>query len=86
MKLDIPVWDRPDILESFESERERRHISTPRLTYDCFNAKCKGTDDKVRCSKGHTLYALSPDGSLSVNSVLRGRTAKICKTCEDFNG
>ena len=46
-----------------------------RLTFDCFLTRER--EGKVICSIGHPL-------SMALASVLRSRTAKICKTCKDF--
>ena len=77
------VWDRPDVLDSMETQREQRRALNPRQTFDCFNAHVRG--DRVVCLKGYHLGA-SKDGSLYLLSVLKGTTSSECKNCQDFNG
>ena len=46
-----------------------------RLTYDCFNALCRG--EKVVCRRGY-------DVKLSVTDAIRGVCDKTCAICMDF--
>jgi|GEM_PF-3858238 len=77
------IWERPDVLDSFETKREKRRALNPRLTFDCFNAHARG--DRVVCVKGYHL-GCSNDGSLYLASVLEGIASAKCKSCPDFNG
>jgi len=76
------IWDNKPALDKLENERNRKRISSKRLTFDCFNVRVRG--DEVTCARGKTL-GLFPGGSLILISVLRGITPEICKTCELFS-
>jgi hypothetical protein len=83
MKKETNIWGNQRVLVKLEKERDlKREFKAP-LTFDCFNAKCQG--DRVQCAAGHRL-PISADGTMSLVAVLRGRTAKFCYTCKDFNG
>lgn len=73
------IWDvsKMDMLETGREEQRKRK---GRLTFDCRHAKSQG--DWVICEK----YELARSGHMSLLSVLRGRTAKLCKSCLDFDG
>lgn len=73
----------PRRLDKLEIERSGHRERSGRLTFDCFEARLRG--DRVYCSKGHNLMIISKSGSMYAYAVLRGRTAKICRECEDFN-
>jgi len=77
------IWERPDVLDSFETTREKRRALKPQLTFDCFNAHARG--DRVVCVNGYPLGS-SNDGSMYLASVLKGTTSAKCKGCPDFNG
>lgn len=77
------IWDRPDVLDSLETKREKRRSLNPSLTFDSFNAHAR--EDRVVCVKGYHLGS-SKDGSLYLASVLKGIASAKCKSCPDFNG
>ena len=51
------------------------------ITYDCFNAVVR--DDRVVCIKGYSL-AGKVRKSMTLLSVLAGRSAQVCKECVDW--
>jgi hypothetical protein len=38
----------------------------------------------VTCKKGKILHPHSPDGSITLEAVLRGRTPSVCVDCRWF--
>lgn len=80
------IWDNPEILDKFEEDRDwkRKREKEGRLTFDCIFAKVVG--DKVACGEGLRLVPNSKDGNMQLLSVLRGRTARRCKSCNKFDG
>lgn len=76
----MSIWDNVSLLDELEQQRAIKR-KTDRLTFDCFNLRCKG--DRVYCSKGKPL-GRAKDGSMILVSVLRGVTSGICRDCEDF--
>lgn len=74
------IWEKE---EFYEKERAKHRKENGRITYDCFNAQTTG--DRVTCKKGKILHSESPDGSIKLLSVLRGRTSSVCKQCRWFD-
>ena len=70
--------DRDDALERIR-DLQRERIG--RVSFDCFNLKERG--DRCYCAKGHLVFG---ERHPSLLSILKGRTALICKTCKDFDG
>lgn len=57
--------------------RNKRHIP-----YDCLHAIVD--DRKVSCNKGNRI-GTTTDGHLDLVSALRGRSAKVCQDCNDYD-
>ena len=74
------IWDNLKALDKLEGRREKQRKKLGWLTYDCFYARCR--EDRVICHKGKCLAR----GDMSLLSVLRGRTASVCKSCLSFDG
>ena len=55
-----------------------------RLTYDCMKAMVK---DKIKvvCKLGYSLGGKNKE-TISLLSVLRGRSSRICQPCADYDG
>lgn len=53
-----------------------------RIPYDCLHAIVDGR--KVSCNKGNRI-GTTTDGHLDLVSVLRGRSAKVCQDCKDYD-
>jgi len=64
-----------------EMRAGRRRMT--RIAYDCLHLKCEGK--RARCSKGRALTT-AKDGSIAMESVVRGYTPKVCLKCPDYNG
>ncbi len=67
------------------SELAKRRIearSKRRVTYDCLHAIVDGR--KVSCNKGNRI-GTTTDGHLDLVSVLRGRSAKVCQDCKNYD-
>jgi hypothetical protein len=79
------IWDDTKALDRMEAQRDIARAQGKRLSYDCFNLKCRGDTDRVYCSRGK-LLGQSKDGTLLLVSVLRGMTSGACKDCKDFDG
>ena len=75
------IWSQPEALKRLEEERVIKRRVQIRLSFDCFNLKCKG--DRAVCSKGYHL-GQAKDGSLGLLTVLRGGTSGVCKDCAMF--
>ena len=77
----MSIWENELGLSYLELERDKKRIrdklsgNDEVFTFDCFNTHFK--EDKVYCTKGHSLH------NMSLISCLRGRTAKICRDCPD---
>lgn len=73
------IWGEEEV---YAKEREVHRKRHGRITYDCFNAQVNG--DRVTCKHGKILHPHSPDGSITLEAVLRGRTPKVCNDCRWF--
>ena len=64
----------------------RKARSTQPITYDCMAGKVAG--DRVGCSEGHVLKSpgRGSNGTLSLLSVLRGRSSSTCRDCNGYDG
>ena len=81
MKVETDSYYQEPTATKLEELRAKAR-SKWRITYDCYNAGLQ--DNRVVCSKGHSFLSL---GSLSLLSVLRGRTSIICRGgCLDYDG
>ena len=76
------IWDKPEVLDKFELMRNEKKDRSKRITFDCFNLKCRG--DRAICSKGKMLGS-SKDGSMSLFTVLRGTSSGACLECKDYD-
>jgi len=87
------IWDNAGYLEMCDAKRaQQRRIrynsagKNLRLTFDCLNCKYnKNLPDRCYCACGIKL-GTAQNGSMDLVSVLRGRTALVCRTCVSFNG
>lgn len=77
----MSIWDSIESLDKLEQQRAEKRITGGRLTFDCFNLKCKG--DRAYCSKG-LMLGQAKDGSIALITVLRGITSGACKKCSWF--
>ena len=76
------IFDEPTA-SKLEAEREdTRAKGNGVILYDCIHAAV-GQGFRVSCRKGHTLSTAATDGMVALVSVLRGRTPKICRACQD---
>jgi len=75
------IWKNTKALEKLEAQRDRMRQDGRRLTFDCLKLKCK--DGRAVCSMGRMLGP-AKDGSMDLNTVLRGVTPGTCKTCEYY--
>jgi len=72
-------------LASFRDKARKKR----RIAYDCMNAIVVG--EYVLCKRGHEFKPLSvpgkhtPKGAVSLFSVLRGRTPRVCQGCKDYD-
>lgn len=70
---------------TYLEERRAEARTKGRVLYDCFNAVV--IDNRVFCRREHIFLSSGKgkDGSLSLLSVLRGRTSRVCRNCPDFD-
>jgi hypothetical protein len=81
----VDVFSKP-VADKLESDRDA-HRCNQRLAYDCFKARvCHGDEGEtlVECRLGKA-FAGREDGKIMLISILRGRTPKVCQTCEDYD-
>ena len=65
-------------------EEARKKQKNHRVTFDCFNSIVVGA--RVQCRQGKVLNSkCKEDSGMPLASVLRGRTAKICQDCSNYN-
>ncbi len=76
------IWEDTTTLNRLQELRDDKRNGSGRLSFDCFNLKCK--EDRAYCSEGRRL-GTARDGSLALIAVLCGVTSSICKDCEDYN-
>ncbi len=77
------LWTSPQ-MPAWEDERDKNRQRLGRVTFDCFHAVA--TDDRVKCSKGVELRSDTPDGSMYLLAIIRGRTSSYCLTCQWYEG
>ena len=75
-------WFSPGISGELDTAR-REARSKGRITYDCLDAIVV-TKEKVKCRKGHRIGLRANDGSISLFTVLTGRSNSVCKDCRDY--
>ena len=82
--IDAKLFKKPaaNALTRLRIEARRKH----RLTYDCMAAKVHG--NRVECAKGHTFPSPGPGQArgLRLESVLTGRSSRVCQGCKDYDG
>ena len=49
----MTMWDNPKRLDNLEGMRQNQRKNKGRLTFDCFNTRCRG--DRVICIKQKRL-------------------------------
>ena len=74
------IFNEPEASE-LAKQRIEAHKKR-RITYDCLHAIVDS--DKVKCNKGNDI-GTAKDGSMDLVSVLRGRSAKVCQNCKDYD-
>ena len=75
----IALFDEPEASEFAKLRIEARNKR--RVTYDCLNAIVDG--ERVKCNIGRHI-GRAADGSMSLVSVLSGRSSSVCQDCKDY--